>query len=208
MSPSKAETTRKPAATPTTASPALEWLWKYLRDTPRPRFLDCGPVSASTVRVLLQRRAKLYVADAIAPLQRGDPALWKPEGKKLVFDPQAFMERLPRIPPASLTVICAWHLLDLLPRESRGKLVEKLFGLLQPGGVFFCLLREPSLAAGVDTYWWFETLQTLSMGGHGQRNFPYPAVSNREVEQLASGTSAKTFLTRSGRREVVILKAP
>ncbi len=209
MSPIRTEGSRNKTRIPSAAppsSPALEWLWKYLSDVRHPHFLDCGAVSPSTVRVLVKRRAKIYVADVISLLQRGDPAVWKTEGKKLVFNEEEFLRRLPRIPLASLTVICCWHLLDLIPRESRTHLAGSLFGLLEPGGVFFCILREPYLAAGVDTHWWFENHNTLGMGGAGQRNFPYPAVTNREVENLIAGASAKTFLTRSGRREVLILK--
>jgi hypothetical protein len=187
-------------------SSALEWLWKYLSDIRHPRFLDCGSVSPSTIKVLLKRNVKIYVADAVSALQRSDPGLWKTEGKKLVFDSDRFLKRLPPIPPASLAVICGWHVLDLIPREFRSDLVARLFGLLEPGGVLFCVLREPSLTVGMDTYWWFESLYSLGMAGSGQRPFPYPAVSNREVEQLIPEASVKTFLTRSGRREVVILK--
>jgi hypothetical protein len=197
--------TTLPSAAPMT-SPALEWLWKYLSDIRHPHFLDCGSVSASTVQVLLKRGAKICVADLISLLQRGDPGLWKTEEKKLVFNLEEFLRRLPPIPPASLTVICCWHLLDLIPRESRTDLVGSLFSLLEPGGVLFCILREPYLAVGMDTHWWFENLNTLGMGGAARRDFPYPAVTNREAERLMPGASAKTFLTRSGRREIVILK--
>jgi hypothetical protein len=43
--------------------------------------------------------------------------------------------------------------------------------------------------------------------GEGAGEFPYAPLSNREIEMLTAGCSIKTFLTRSHRREVVVLKA-
>ncbi len=53
------------ATPPISPSPALEWLWQYLRDIRRPHILDCGPVFQPTLDVLLKRGAKVYYADLI-----------------------------------------------------------------------------------------------------------------------------------------------
>jgi hypothetical protein len=36
--------------------------------------------------------------------------------------------------------------------------------------------------------------------------YPYPAVTNREMEHIFPGGNVKTFLTRTGRREVLGIK--
>jgi hypothetical protein len=36
--------------------------------------------------------------------------------------------------------------------------------------------------------------------------FPYPALTNREIERLVPGGSVKTFLTRFARREILAIK--
>jgi hypothetical protein len=85
-------------------------------------------------------------------------------------------------------------------------LVDRWFSYLQPGGGLFCLLREPRLETGSDTQWWLESLTSLGSGHDGRRPFPYSAISNREMERLVPEGSVKTFLTRSGRREILAIK--
>jgi hypothetical protein len=187
-------------------SPALEWLWKYLADVPRPHVLDCGRVKPQTVEVLIQRHSKVFVADIVTPAQQDDPKLWNRSKKVPVFLVEEFLAQMPVVPPASLNVIFGWHLLDLLPREALPKVAERLFTCLQPGGVLFCLLREPYLKKGADQTWWLESLTGLAAGGEGQRPFAHSVVSGRDVERLLPAGSVKSFLTRSGRREVLVLK--
>jgi len=188
-------------------SQALQWIWNYLQDANNPHVLDCGTVSSATVGVLMRRRAKVYVADLVSPLQRGDPAYWRHAGKQRAFCLDEFLKQLPDIPPASLRLICCWHLLDLVPRDHLPELVTFLLSLLAPGGIFFCFLREPNLGSGMEARWWFENLTTLGAEREGAGQFPYAPLSNREIEKLTAGCSRKTFLTRSHRREVVVLKA-
>jgi len=187
-------------------SQALEWVWHYLQDVENPHVLDFGAVSAASVSILMQRGAKVYVADLIALLQKGDPEYWQREDKELIFCLEKFLAQLPKIPTASLNLIFCWHLLDLVPAEQRPALVDYLLSLLATGGILLCFLREPNLREGMEERWWMESLNTLGADGKGKREFPYPPLSNREVERLTSGCSVKTFLTRAHRREVVVLK--
>lgn len=189
-----------------TASAALAWLWQELHDVSHPHILDCGPICQASVDVLLRRKAKLYVTDLVTPAREKDSQFWDRRGKVPVFRLNDFLAQLPAIPAASLSVIFCWHLLDLLPRDVLPGLVDRLFSFLRPSGVLFCLLREPYLPAGAEMMWWLENLTTLATGHEGSRPFPYPALSNREMERLASSGSVKTFLTRTGRREVLAIK--
>jgi len=188
------------------ASAALEWLWGQLHDVRSPHILDCGPICQRTVDVLLRRGAKLYVSDLVTPALRGDEAFWDRRGRIPTFRVTDFLAQLPPIPPGSLSVIFSWHLLDFVPRDALPGLMDRLFSCLQPAGMLFCLLREPYLSAGAETPWWFESLTVLTAGREGDKPFPYPALSNREMERLAPSGNVKTFLTRSGRREVLALK--
>lgn len=188
------------------SSQALEWAWHHLQDVRKPHVLDCGAVSSASVWVFMQRGAKAYVADLIAPLQQGDPVYWCRVEKKLTFLLDEFLVRLPKIPAASLQLICCWHLLDLIPGDQLPGLLNFLLSLLGNDGILHCFLREPSLKTGKDGRWWFESLTTFGAEGEGKGEFLYPPLSNREVEKLTEGYSVKTFLTRSHRREVVVLK--
>jgi len=188
------------------ASRGLQWLWQYLSNVRRPHFFECGPIRQPTLDVLLPRGAKLYLADLITPAQRNDSQFWTRQGKTPVFLVEDFLALMPPIPPESLSVICCWGLLDVLPREALPKLVERFHSLLQPNGVLFSILREPQITTGAETRWWFETLTVLGSSDKTQKPFPYPALTNREMERLFPGGNIKTFLMRSGRREVLGVK--
>jgi hypothetical protein len=156
--------------------------------------------------VLLLRGAKLYHADLITPAQKSNSVLWSRQDKTPVFLVDDFLAQIPPIPAESLSAICCWGLLDILPHEALPRVVERFHSYLQPNGVLFSILREPSVAAGAETRWWFESLTVLGSSDTTHKPFPYPALTNREMERLFPGGNVKTFLTRSGRREVLGVK--
>jgi hypothetical protein len=188
------------------ASQGLDWLWRHLQDVRQPRILDCGPVSQATLEVLIRRGAKFYITDILTPAIENDSRFWDHSKKTPLFLASEFLNQIPEIPPSSLTAILSWNLLDFVPRESLYEVVEKLFSLLQPLGVLFCILREPQFATGVERRWWLETLTTARSQADSKRAFPQPPISNREMERLLPGASIKIFLTRSGRREVLAMR--
>jgi hypothetical protein len=187
-------------------SRGLEWLWQYLRDIPHPRILDCGPIRQATVSILMHRGVKLYVADLLTPLRKGDPQLWDRSPKTQTFRLGAFLDQVPPIPPASLTAIFCWQVPDLVPRAALPEFMARMLSYLELGGILFCFLREPYQPKGADAIWWLESLTTLASRCEDDRPFPYPPITNREMERLSPGGSVKTFLTRSGLREVLVLK--
>jgi hypothetical protein len=193
---------RTPAASPG-ISRGLQWLWQHLSHLRHPHCFECGPIHQSTLDVLLLRGAKLYISDLITPIQKNPEAFWSLQGKTRVFRIDDLMAQIPPIPPESLSAICCWGLLDLLPREVLPPLVERFHSYLQPGGVLFSILREPQITTGAETRWWFESLTVLGSSDRTQKAFAYPAVTNREMENLFPGGNVKTFLMRSGRREVL-----
>jgi hypothetical protein len=181
-------------------------MWQTLHDVPHPRILDCGPAYQPTLDVLLKRGAKVYVADLVTVARRSVSQFISRRDKRTVFHTDEFLRILPSIPPESLSAIACWHLLDLLPREALPGLMARLWSYLRPGGVLFCLLREPYLANGAETRWWLDSLMVLGSSIESKLPFPYPALTNREIERLAPSGSVKTFLTRFARRETLILK--
>ncbi len=192
--------------TPAAPSRALEWLWQNLRDVKHPHILDCGPAHPVTINLLLKRGSKLYISDLIALAREFDPKFVRRLGKTTTFLTDAFLENIPSIPPDSLSVIACWHLLDLLPHEAVPDVLTRLWSYLRAGGLLLCLLREPNLASGAGTRWWLDSLMTLRSDPETNLPFRYPVLTNRDMERLIPGGNFKTFLTRSGRREIVAIK--
>lgn len=187
-------------------SRGLEWLWQQLRDVRHPQVLDCGRMRSATMQTLLHRGAKIYVADLLSPLRDGAPNLWDRSKKVPAFKLADLLRQVPEIADESLAAVFGWQLFDLVPRDALPELVSRLMSYLQPGGVLFCLLREPSLSQGSTTDWWLETLTSLGRGSEGNGAFPYPPITNRQMELLVPASSVKTFLTRAGIREILVLK--
>ena len=208
MFPSKRffESKSSSATPPAAPSRALEWLWQNLREVKHPHILDCGPAHQATIDVFLKRGAKLYVSDLVGLAREFDPKFIRRVGKTAAFLTDEFLENLPSIPPDSLSVITCWHLLDLLPREAIPGVFAKLWSYLQVGGGLLCLLREPSLANGAGTRWWLDSLLTLRSDAESKLLFPYPVLTNRDIERLVPGGNIKTFLTRFSRREILAIK--
>jgi hypothetical protein len=200
------ETLAKSAEAGGSLSRGLEWLWQYLRDIPHPRILDCGPVRQSTVSILMRRGVKLYCADLLTPLQKDAAQLWDRSQKTPQFRLQVLLEQVPPIPSASLTAVLCWQVPDLAPRAALPEFMARMLSYLEPGGVFYCLLHEPHLPKGAGATWWLDSLTTLGSRCDDNRPFPHPPITNREMERLNPGGSVKTFLTRSGLREVLALK--
>ncbi len=187
-------------------SHALEWLWQHFKDERQLRVLDCGRVRQATLDQLFRRGAKVHVADLVTPLLEPEPELWDQSEKQPKFVVAKFMEQLPPVAPGSISLILCWHLLDLAPREALPPLVERLCAYLGQGGVLFCLLREPYLSVGAEATWWLDGLTSLGVANDGKGTFRYQSVSNREMERLVPSGAIKTFLTRSGRREVLAFR--
>jgi hypothetical protein len=165
--------------------------------------LDCGPVRESTVDALVGRGSKFYVADLLSLAGRSDANLWDRTGKVPVFRTERLLSELPAIPLGSLSIVFGWQLLDLLPRETLAHVVQRMVSYLEPGGALFFILREACLTNGADTVWCLETLTKLGTRAVGEKPFPYPPLSNREMERLVPTGVVKTVLTRSGLREVL-----
>ena len=153
------------------------------------------------------RGAKLYHSDLITPAQQSNSVFWSRQGKTPVFLVEDFLAQIPPIPPESLSAICCWGLLDLLPHEA----LPPLGGASSIPTFSRTVCSSPSCAnrtraTGAETRWWFESLTVLGSSDRSQKPFPYPALTNREMERLFPGGNVKTFLTRSGRREVLGVK--
>ena len=157
---------------------------------------------------LLGRGAKLYITDLVSPLQQKKD-YWDYSGNTASFRTDRFLGQIPAMPRCSLNAILCWQLFDLLPREVLAPIILQMNLYLQPWGVLFCILREPWLHKGADWAWWLEGLTTLNRDDRDAARsvrFPYAAITNREMERLVPSGRVKTFLTRSGWREVLAIK--
>ena len=180
--------------------------------------LGAAPRQSEPVRIGLRSSSKLDGERAAgARLQavcrrspslasRSDGNLWDHTGKAPVFRTERLLSELPTICPGSVSIVFCWQLLDLLPREALADVVRRMYLYLEPSGVLFFVLREACLTTGADTIWCLETLTKLATQATGQKPFPYPPLSNREMERLIPTGIVKTVLTRSGLREVLAVR--
>jgi hypothetical protein len=148
----------------------------------------------------------VYIGDLLSPVCRSAGELWDRTRKVPAFRAERLLTELPMIPPGSLSAAFCWQLLDVLPREALPEVIGRLFVYLAPGGVLFLILREPHLKKGADTAWHIETPTKVGTRSPGQKPYPYPPLSNRDLQRLVPASNTKTVLTRSGVREVLVIK--
>ena len=180
----------------------LEQFVETLQETTHPAVLDLGRVWHSTVTFFTGRGCKLYSEDvfqalhqAITETDKNSPPLR-----------ERFLGAALQYPEESVRGILAWDLLDYLPEELLHPVAERLWWLLEPGGVFLGLFHNA--ANGVDNTRYRvadgRTLELLpgSFPLRLQRTLP-----NRAVLNLFEGAhSSRTFVGRDNLREFLVVK--
>lgn len=180
----------------------LEQLVESLEGTSHPAVLDLGRVWHSTVSFFTGRGCKLYSEDifqalhqAIVETSKDSPPLR-----------ERFLSSVLQYPEESVRGILAWDLLDYLPEELLHPMAERLWWLIEPGGVFLGLFHNS--APGVDHTRYRvvdgRTLELLpgSFPLRLQRTLPNRAVLNL----FEAAHSSRTFVGRDNLREFLVVK--
>jgi hypothetical protein len=180
----------------------LEEFVDTLEEATHPAVLDLGRVWHSTVSFFTGRGCKIYSEDlfqalhqAIIETSKDSPPLR-----------ERFLAAVLQYPEESLRGILAWDLLDYLPEELLHPVAERLWWLLEPGGVFLGLFHNSTNGVEHTRYRVADarTVELLpgSMPLRLQRTLPNRAVLNL----FESPHSSRTFVGRDNLREFLVVK--
>ena len=180
----------------------LEQFVETLEETSHPAVLDLGRVWHSTVSFFTGRGCKLYSEDVFQALHQAITET----GKNSPPLRERFLGAVLQYPEESVRGILAWDLLDYLPEELLHPVTERLWWLIEPGGVFLGLFHN-SVNGVEDTRYRVADGRTLELL---PGSFPLRlqrAMPNRAVLNLFEGAhSSRTFVGRDNLREFLVVK--
>ncbi len=180
----------------------LEQFVETLEETTHPAVLDLGRVWHSTVSFFTGRGCKLYSEDVFQALHQAIIET----GKNSPPLCERFLGAALQYPEESVRGILAWDLLDYLPEELLHPVAERLWWLIEPGGVFLGLFHNSVNGVEHTRYRVADgrTLELLpgTFPLRLQRTLP-----NRAVLNLFEGAhSSRTFVGRDNLREFLVVK--
>lgn len=191
-----------------------EFLW-FLRDVPRCRVLDLGPVWQATVTFFVDKGYRISAED----LLRGWKDFLTAEEERLrlmavdndgekVSPPvlaEKFLEGALQYPKESFHGALVWDLFDYFDPAIVSRVMERLFSILHPGGVVLALFHSRPAERFhryriVDSQT-VELLPASTLAVHAH------VFQNREILDLfGKFRSSKTFVSRDQVREGLFLK--
>ena len=180
----------------------LEQFVETLEETSHPAVLDLGRVWHSTVSFFTGRGCKLYSEDIFQALNQAIVETCKDSPPLR----ERFLASVLQYPEESVRGILTWDLLDYLPEELLHPVAERLWWLLEPGGVFLGLFHN-SVSGVEHTRYRVADGRTLELL---PGSFPLRlqrALPNRAVLNLFEGAhSSRTFVGRDNLREFLVVK--
>lgn len=173
-------------------SNALRLFLEGLEPIRESQVLDAGPVCGDNIRFFAHRVKRLYVCDMFFNLSRNlrrglhSDELWQ------------YLD----YPPHSFDGILLWNLVDHLDDRETGRIGERCYEMLKPGGMLLVFLTGRPSVETVGCAFVAKDGYQLNIERKPDMDLPAYARNNREVLQLLQRfTPEKSFLYQSGLRE-------
>jgi hypothetical protein len=191
-----------------------EFLW-LISDKKNGRILDLGPAFQTTIMFFIEKGFKLSTEDMLRSwkefiTEEEDKFRKASVGSESVRVSQAslaekFLQTSVVYPESSFDGILAWDLFDYLDAELLSRVMDRLYGLLAPGGSVLSIFHSKT----PDRYVRYKVVD-----GQNIELIPAPTVAvharifqNREILDIfGKFRSSKTFVGRDQVREGLFLK--
>ncbi len=188
-----------------------DFLW-LMPEVEQGRLLDLGPVAQATVTFFTDRGFRVTTEDLVrtlADFQEEQEGLRQENSSDEPPDPAAlaaqFLQENLRFEPESFHGVLAWDVFDFLENELLKPLVERLHGLLAPGGVLLAAFHDSTEVEPV-TYRVRDN-ETVDLVPVRRTQGIRRALANREILALFEGfRSSRTYVGRDHLREALFLK--
>jgi len=191
-----------------------EFLW-FLRDVPRCRVLDLGPVWQATVAFFVDKGYRISAEDLLRTWrdflldeeERLRTTTLATGGEKVVPSMLAgkFLEGAVQYPRESFHGVLVWDLFDYFDPVVVSRLTERIFEILHPGGAVLALFHSRA----VERFHRYRIVdsQTLELLPASTLAVHAHVFQNREILDLfGKFRSSKTFVGRDQVREALFLK--
>jgi hypothetical protein len=191
-----------------------EFLW-LLSDIQRPRILDLGAVSQSTLNFFIEKGFRVSTEDMLREWKefliteqerlRTAPVGEETERRSLPALAVKFVESALNYPEQSVHGVLLWDLLDYFDPAVVPTLMESLHNILHPGGTVLALFH--SRPAGRFHRYRIMDSQTVELLPAATLAVHAHVFQNREILDLfGKFRSSKTFVGRDQVREALFIK--
>ena len=173
-------------------SNALRLFLEGLEQVRESQVLDVGSVCGDNITFFAQRVKRIYISDLFFHLSRD---------LREILPPNQFWKHLD-YPSQSFHGILLWNLVDHLDDGEVGRMAERCYDMLKPGGMILASLTRKSVVGTVACSFVVKDDYRLHINPKPDMDLPLHVPSNREVLELLSlFTPVKSFLYQNGLRE-------
>lgn len=170
------------------------------------RVLDIGPTSSTNINYTTSLGHSIYMANLVEEAAKPEWKIPASPGEEPGFNVDAFLEHNLNFAGRVFDVVILWDTADYLPEPLVGPVFERIYQVLQPGGLMLAFFHA---AQSTDTPFCRYHL-TDSDIVEMQRAGNYPLIhifSNRQIENMLSQFSSyRFFLAKDSLREVIITR--
>jgi hypothetical protein len=188
-----------------------------MSDVPHARVLDLGPVWQATVNFFLEKGYRISTDDLLGTWKefvsgeeerlRAAPLTSEGYSARLTASALAdkFLEKALQYPEESFHGVLGWDLFDYFDPAVSSRIMDRLFGILHPGGAVLALFHSRA-PERFHRYRIIDT-QTVELVAAPTLAVHARVFQNREILELfAKFRSSKTFVGRDQVREGLFLK--
>jgi len=188
-----------------------------MSDVPHARVLDLGPVWQATVNFFLEKGYRISTDDLLGTWKefvsaeeerlRAAPLTSEGYSARLTASALAdkFLENALQYPEDSFHGVLGWDLFDYFDPAVSSRIMDRLFGILHPGGAVLALFHSRA-SERFHRYRIIDT-QTVELVAAPTLAVHARVFQNREILELfAKFRSSKTFVGRDQVREGLFLK--
>jgi hypothetical protein len=179
-------------------------LQKHLASRESLRILDIGPTSAVNINYITSLGHSIYMANLVDEAAKPEWMVADGTTDGKTFDVERFIAANLDFSERKFDVVIFWDTADYLPPVLLGRVIDRIYEVMQPGGLLLGFFHAKS-AAGETRFSRYHLTATDSVEIQRAGNHPLLNVyNNRQIEKLLQAFSGyKFFLAKDNLSEVV-----
>ncbi len=188
-------------------------LLERMRSEESLRILDIGATSSTNINFVTALGHSIYLANLVEEAAKREWVVTNEDGSPGRFDVERFLTTHLNFTGRGFDVVLFWDTADYLPEDLLGPVLDRIHGVMAPGGQMLAMFHSPtssaalSPAAKADFCRYHLTDKTQV---DVQRAGEYPMINNytnRQIEKLmAAFKGYHFFLGKDNLREVVVTR--
>lgn len=179
-------------------------LQKHLASHDSLRILDIGPTSAININYVTSLGHSIYMANLVDDAAKAEWTITDETGEGTRFDVDRFMAANLEFSGRKFDVVTFWDTADYLPASLLGPVIDRIYEVMQPGGLLLGFFHSKS-NAGETRFSRYHLTATDSVEIQRAANHPLLNVyNNRQIEKLLQKFAGyRFFLAKDNLSEVL-----